>query len=152
MGTPSKAPLAEGMQHAVDGVVNQLLKKHNHRSCYILNNCVCAVDFGGVQANHCVIFAGDWTFYETVMGFVSAVDWTEKWIIGVVTMHVCFLLSVVCFRKVGINKVLISRGNCNLSYPPSPEHLHSQNINFQTVLFVMMCGIIFFSERLNRFV
>merc|ERR1712224_862850 len=94
---PSKAPLADGMQHAVNGIVNQLLKKHNHR---------------------------DWTFYESIMGFVSAVDWSEKWIIGLVTLHICLLFSVVFFRK---------------------------NINCQTVLFGIMCAIIFFLERLNSY-
>ena len=56
------------------------------------------------------------------MGFVSAVQWSEPWIIGLGIFHVVLLIAAVATRK---------------------------NSNVQIVLFGFILGIVYFAETLN---
>lgn len=56
------------------------------------------------------------------MGFVSAVQWGEPWIIGLGVFHVVLLIAAVATRK---------------------------NSNVQIALFGFILGLVYFAETLN---
>ena len=85
--------------------------------------------------------AGNWTMSEAIRGFVAAIDWTEPWIVAVVSAHVICLSFIVAFRKVRIL----------LLFWTGFDACPLQNINAQAVLFGLMCTVIMFAESLNRF-
>ncbi|RAL37872.1 hypothetical protein DM860_000566 [Cuscuta australis] len=61
--------------------------------------------------------------YENFMGFFHAIDWTEPWLIGLLSLHGAVLLLTLFSRK---------------------------NINFQMVLFLFALGGVYFAENLNK--
>uniref|UniRef100_A0A7S0HWS5 Transmembrane protein 18 n=1 Tax=Hanusia phi TaxID=3032 RepID=A0A7S0HWS5_9CRYP len=63
-------------------------------------------------------------FKNSVKGFVSAVEWTEKWIIALGVFHIMMLLLAILSRK---------------------------HTNVQMVLFCFLMGCIYLAEPLNRF-
>ena len=38
---------------------------------------------------------------DVIMGFISAVDWTETWIIALLSLHVALILLALTTRKIG---------------------------------------------------
>ncbi|KAF3675125.1 putative psbP domain-containing protein 5, chloroplastic-like [Capsicum annuum] len=61
--------------------------------------------------------------YDNFIGFFHAIDWTEPWLIGLLSFHAMFLLVSIVSRK---------------------------NINFQMFLFLFALGGVYGAERLNR--
>lgn len=64
------------------------------------------------------------TLYEHLCAFAAAIDWTESWIRGLLFFHIVSLLIVVVFRK---------------------------NTDVQSIAFMLFCGLVFVSERLNSY-
>lgn len=60
--------------------------------------------------------------YDNFIGFFHAIDWTEPWLICLLSFHVMFLLVSFVSRK---------------------------NINFQMFLFLLALGGVYSAERLN---
>ncbi|CAH9076431.1 unnamed protein product [Cuscuta europaea] len=61
--------------------------------------------------------------YENFIGFFHAIDWTEHWLVGLLSFHAVLLLLTVFSRK---------------------------NINFQMFLFLFSLGGVYFAENLNK--
>lgn len=61
--------------------------------------------------------------YDNFIGFFHAIDWTEPWLVGLLSFHAVFLLVCIVSRK---------------------------NINFQMFLFLFALGGVYGAERLNR--
>ncbi|KAH0646973.1 hypothetical protein KY284_034857 [Solanum tuberosum] len=61
--------------------------------------------------------------YDNFIGFFHAIDWTEPWLVGLLSFHAMFLLVCIVSRK---------------------------NINFQMFLFLFALGGVYGAERLNR--
>ncbi|KAL2635132.1 hypothetical protein R1flu_006611 [Riccia fluitans] len=66
--------------------------------------------------------AGEGSVFEPILAFIHAVDWTEPWLIGLMSMHVILLVLAVLTRK---------------------------NNNAQMTLFFSGLICIYFAERLN---
>lgn len=63
-------------------------------------------------------------FWDPVLAFVHAVDWTEPWLIGLMAFHIVFVFVVIATRKQG---------------------------NTQAALFFGALASVYFAERLNSF-
>ncbi|XP_019179376.1 transmembrane protein 18 [Ipomoea triloba] len=61
--------------------------------------------------------------YDNFIGFFHAIDWTEPWLVGLISFHVVLLLLAVFLRK---------------------------NINSQMFLFLLALGGVYFAENLNK--
>eukprot|EP00245_Coleochaete_scutata_P018093 TRINITY_DN9239_c0_g1_i1.p1 TRINITY_DN9239_c0_g1~~TRINITY_DN9239_c0_g1_i1.p1 ORF type:complete len:162 (-),score=20.42 TRINITY_DN9239_c0_g1_i1:64-549(-) len=68
---------------------------------------------------------GDGSIYATFMGFIHAIDWTEPWLIGLISVEVLLLLTAIIFRR---------------------------RTNLQTFLFFSCLAVVYLAERINKFV
>ena len=63
-------------------------------------------------------------FYEHWQAFVSAVNWSERWLQGLIALELLLLLIVLIFRN---------------------------DANIQGGLFLVICLLVYFSERINMY-